>query len=156
MTDVDLERFRVPRPRRADGARNFDAIVNAAREVFLADGTDVPLETVAERAGVGIATLYRSFPTREALLVHLYVGEIDAVLGDAADVEGLEPWEAMTVWTRRFVERLGTKRRLGAAVTPGTDVYEACSAAILGAAMPIVDRARAGGRLRPDVTDLDL
>lgn len=156
VTEVDLERFRVPRPRRADGARNFDAVVAAAREVFLTDGADTPLELVAERAGVGIATLYRNFPTRETLLVHLYIGEIQEILADAASVEALEPWEGMQVWVRRFVEHLGNKGKLGAAVKPGTDVYEACSAGILGAAGPVIERARANGDLRGDVMDQDV
>ncbi|WP_344860630.1 helix-turn-helix domain-containing protein [Amycolatopsis ultiminotia] len=156
MTDVDLEKFRVPRPRRADGARNFDAIVAAAREAFLADGADVALELVAERAGVGIATLYRNFPTREVLLEHLYVEEIQSIVGDAASVEELAPWEAMTVWVRRFVEHLGRKRKLGVAISPDGEVFAACSEAILGTAAPIVDRVRASGDLRRDVTDADL
>ncbi len=156
MTDVDLEQFRAPRPRRADGARNFDAIVNAAREAFLTDGADTALEIVSDRAGVGIATLYRNFPTREALLEHLYVEEIQAIVADAASVEGLAPWEGMTVWVRRFVEHLGNKRSLALAIAPDSEVFHACRLAILGAAAPIVDRVRSSGDLRQDVTDADL
>lgn len=156
MPDVDLEQFRVPRPRRADGARNFDAIVNAARAVFLTDGADTGLDIVAVRAGVGIATLYRNFPTRETLLEHLYVEEIQAVVADAASVQGLTPWEAMTTWVRRFVDHLGNKRNLAVAISPDADVFDACRIAILGAAAPIVGRVRASGEIRDDITDSDL
>ena len=58
----------VQRPRRADAARNFDALLAAAREAFAENGADASLEDIARRAGVGIGTLYRHFPTREALV----------------------------------------------------------------------------------------
>ena len=61
VPSIDLEPYRAPRPYRADAARNFDAVLEAAREVFTDRGLDAPLEDVAEQAGVGIATLYRSY-----------------------------------------------------------------------------------------------
>ena len=61
VPSIDLEPYRAPRPYRADAARNFNAVLEAAREVFTDRGLDAPLEDVAEQAGVGIATLYRSY-----------------------------------------------------------------------------------------------
>ena len=156
MTVTNLDEFRAPRPKRADGARNFDAILAAARAEFLMNGRDAPLEAVAERAGVGIATLYRSFPTREQLVQHLYVEEIEAIVADSADVVGLEPWDALTTWTRRFIVHLSTKLRLAGAIAPESPLFASCSAAIMGAAAPVIERARLAGALRPDITDSDL
>lgn len=156
VTEVDLERFRAPRPHRADGARNFDAIVEASRIAFHQRGADVALDIVAEQAGVGIATLYRNFPTREALLQHLYIEEVAAIVADADSVTAMDPWEGLVLWVRRFVKHLGNKQVLAVAINPGTEVYAACSKAILGAAAPLIERARESGDLRQDVTDMDL
>jgi AcrR family transcriptional regulator len=67
------------RPHRADAARNFDAIITAARAGFTDDGTEASLEDVARRAGVGPGTLYRNFPTREDLIEAVYVAEVDSL-----------------------------------------------------------------------------
>src|ERR1700712_2204426 len=67
------------RPHRVDAARNFDSILGAARDLFAEFGTDVVFADVAVRAGVGIATLYRHFPTREDLAEAVYVAEVDAL-----------------------------------------------------------------------------
>src|SRR4051812_35325784 len=72
------------RPRRADAARNFDALVEAGREAFAEEGSAASLEDIARRAGVGIGTLYRNFPTRDDLIETLYIREVEA-LADAAD-----------------------------------------------------------------------
>jgi AcrR family transcriptional regulator len=156
MSTIDLEQFRAPRPRRADGARNFDAILAAAREAIATDGVDVPLELVAERAGVGIATLYRNFPTREALVEHLYVDEIAAIVADSAAVEGLEPWPALVEWSRRFAVHIDAKAQLASAIDPDGAVYDACVRSIIGTATPIVERARAAGELADDTAVDDL
>jgi len=76
---VDLSPLRARRPHRADAARNFDALVAAARDVLTEYGVDAPMDEVARRAGVSIATLYRNFPTREQLLENAYVSEVEAV-----------------------------------------------------------------------------
>lgn len=156
MTIADLEPFRAPRPRRADGARNFDAIVLAARAAFREGGADVPLEAIAERAGIGIATLYRNFATREALIQHLYVDEIESIVADAEAVEGLEPWPALQAWVHRFADRVGAKAALASTLDPSDAVYEACTRVIVGTATPIVERARAAGALRDGVSETDL
>src|SRR3954453_1295733 len=73
-TDVHLRR-----PQRADARRNYEKVLAAAREVFAEEGTSAPLDDTARRADVGIATLYRHFPTRQHLLEAVYVGEFEAI-----------------------------------------------------------------------------
>src|SRR5712671_2615716 len=100
------------RPHRADAVRNFDTLLSAARAAFAEAGTEVSLEEVARRAGVGIATLYRNFPTREDLIECVYVAEVDALCQYGAELVGLDSWTALVHWLRRFVAYLGTKRVL--------------------------------------------
>src|SRR2546430_4519068 len=82
------------RPKRADAARNYDKLLAAAREAFTDDGADASLEGIARRAGVGIGTLYRNFPTRQALLEAVYLDEGDAIRHAAQDLDDLEPSDA--------------------------------------------------------------
>jgi AcrR family transcriptional regulator len=121
-----------------DAARNFDAVLEAAREVFTERGFDAPLEDVAGRADVGIATLYRNFPTREVLVENVYIVEIKAVLAEAGASLELSPWDGLTSWRRRFVEYLGTKRAVATAIDPESEVYPACRAALSEAGTPLL------------------
>ena len=92
------------RPTRADAARNYDRLVTAARETFAEHGTDSSLEEIARRAGVGIGTLYRRFPSRTALLEAVYVEEIQSVCDRAYDCDReLEPFDALAAWLRSFL-----------------------------------------------------
>src|SRR5262245_58081531 len=86
------------RPKRADARRNYEKLVVAAREAFAEDGTAASLEDIARRAGVGIGTLYRHFPTRQDLLEAAYVEEVEAISRSAEDLAELPPWEALVVW----------------------------------------------------------
>src|SRR3954463_3456620 len=99
-------------PQRADARRNFDALIAAAREVFAENGADASLEDIARRAGVGIGTLYRNFPTRQDLFEAVYVSEINELAAVASSVADRPPWEALTVWLERFVEYAVTKRAI--------------------------------------------
>src|SRR5919107_5305268 len=100
-TDYTLP-LTVRRPQRADARRNFDALIAAAREVFAAQGADASLEDIARRAGVGIGTLYRNFPTRQDLFERVYIGEVEDLCAVARDVADREPWDALATWLRRF------------------------------------------------------
>src|SRR6058998_1221337 len=100
------------RPKRADARRNYEKILAAAREAFAEGGESTALEEIARRAGVGIGTLYRHFPTRQALVEALYLDEVDEVCRSAADFADAEPWEALNGWLERFIAYLGTKRAL--------------------------------------------
>src|ERR671937_3082299 len=87
-----------PRPKRADALRNYAKVVAAAREAFAERGASTSLEEIARRAGVGIGTLYRHFPNRQALLEAVYVNEVEEVCRSAEQLEGADPWEALNGW----------------------------------------------------------
>src|SRR6059058_481665 len=89
----------ITRPKRADARRNYEKVLTAAREAFAEGGESMALEEIARRAGVGIGTLYRNFPNRQALLEALYIDEVEEVCRAAAELDGAEPWEAFSAWT---------------------------------------------------------
>src|SRR3984893_16296797 len=100
------------RPKRADARRNYEKVVAAARDAFTEGGTSTSLEEIARRAQVGIGTLYRHFPSRQALLEAVYVDEVEALCRSAADLADLPPWDALIAWLHRFVGYLAAKRAL--------------------------------------------
>src|ERR1700716_2419407 len=100
------------RPKRADARRNYEKVVAAAREAFAEHGASASLEEIARRAEVGIGTLYRHFPNRQALLEAVYVEEVEELCRSAADFAELPPWEALVAWLHRFVAYLAAKRAL--------------------------------------------
>ena len=148
------------RPKRADARRNFDKLLAAAAAAFAEDGADASLEDIARRAGVGIGTLYRNFPTREALLEAVYVDEVQEMSRSAADLADLEPWEALTTWLRRFVRFAATKRALHQAMLATSDqpseVFAACRTAISEAGELLLGRAQEAGVVRRDTTFSDV
>jgi AcrR family transcriptional regulator len=147
------------RPMRADARRNHDKLVAAARAAFTADGTSAPLEDVAERAGVGIGTLYRHFATRQALLEAVYIDEVEAMAGAAADLSGLPPWDALSQWLHQYVGFAATKRALNEALVeaaPDSDVLLSCRTAIVGAGTMLIERAQRAGVVRADTNFVDV
>lgn len=146
----------VRRPRRADARRNFDALLAAAREAFTQHGASASLEDIARRAGVGVGTLYRNFPTREALIEAVYVDEVVALQQAAADTEALEPWEAVRAWLDRYVEYVGAKRALIEALNRRSEVMLACRSMIYGAGGPVIRRGQDAGVVRPDTSVQDV
>jgi AcrR family transcriptional regulator len=152
-------RIQLQRPMRADARRNYDKLVAAARAVFSEDGTSAPLEDVAERAGVGIGTLYRHFPTRQALLEAVYVDEVEAMARAAADLSELPPWDALSQWLHQYVGFAATKRALNEALVeaaPDSDVLLSCRTAILGAGTALIERAQRTGAVRADTNFTDV
>jgi AcrR family transcriptional regulator len=147
------------RPQRADARANRDKLVAAARAVFTDKGTSAPLERVAERAGVGIATLYRHFPTRQALLEAVYVDEVEAMARAAAELVELPPWEALSQWLHQYVGFAATKRALNEALMetdPNSNVLLTCRTAIVEAGTALVERAQRAGVVRNDTTFMDI
>lgn len=140
------------RPKRADAARNFDALVDAGRAAFAEDGSGASLEDIARRAGVGIGTLYRNFPTRDDLIETLYLGEVDALAASAREVADLEPWEALRAWLDRFVTYVGTKHALLDGLNRESSVLGQCRSIMLSAGEPLLVRAQQAGAVDPDVT----
>ncbi|WP_062430369.1 TetR/AcrR family transcriptional regulator [Herbidospora daliensis] len=146
----------VRRPHRADARRNFDALLKAAREAFAENGANASLEDIARRAGVGIGTLYRNFPTRQDLFDTVYVGEVEELCRAADDVADLPPWDALATWLGRFVAYIATKRALSEALNRESEMFRSCREAIYAAGEPLFARARSAGELRPDVSFDDL
>jgi AcrR family transcriptional regulator len=147
------------RPQRADARANHDKLVAAARALFTDKGTSAPLEEVAERAGVGIGTLYRHFPARQALLEAVYVDEVEAMARVAAELEELPPWDALSQWLHQYVGFAATKRALNEALMetdPNSSVLVTCRTAITGAGTALVERAQRAGVVRNDTSFMDV
>lgn len=108
------------RPARADARRNRDRLLAAAREAFAATPDAVPLDAIARAAGVGIGTLYRHFPTREALVEALYAAELDEVVASAPVLLAeLEPSAALRAWMTRYAEFFRIKRGMSDTLRAG-------------------------------------
>ena len=158
-TTADLAAF-TARPKRADARRNYDKLIAAARDAFAAEGSDATLEEISKRAGVGIGTLYRHFPTREDLLEATYLGSVEEICAAAAKYADLPPWEALTGWLGEFVSYAATKRALAEELFAYLDrdapVFKGCGGAIYGAGEPLLQRAQAAGEVRADVDISDV
>jgi AcrR family transcriptional regulator len=143
------------RPKRADARRNYEKVLAAAREAFLEGGEATSLEEIARRAGVGIGTLYRHFPNRQALLEALYAGEVDELARSAAELDGKDPWLALSLWFERFMAYLATKRALADELLNYMDrdapLFQACRASMYAAGEPLLKRAQEAGAARSDV-----
>jgi AcrR family transcriptional regulator len=143
------------RPKRADARRNYDQLIAAAREAFTERDRSASLEDIAGRAGVGIGTLYRHFPTRGDLIEAVYVEEVEALCRSAEDLRSAEPWDALVGWLRRFVAYVATKQALAEelfAANRDAEVFKSCRDALYGAGEPLVKRAQDAGAVRPDIS----
>jgi AcrR family transcriptional regulator len=144
------------RPKRADALRNYEKVLAAAREAFAEGGESTALEEIARRAGVGIGTLYRHFPNRQALLEAVYLNEVEEVCRSAAELDGADPWEALNGWFERFIAYMATKRALAHELLDylGQDsqLFKACRAELWEAGEPLLLRAQEAGVVRKDVT----
>ena len=144
---------------RSDGQRNRELILQIAKEAFTENGVGASLDDIAKQAGVGAGTLYRHFPSREALCGAVYRAEVEK-LADAAEQLSLElsPVEAIRAWLELFIEYLATKKIIAAALngllgsSPG---FEESMVKVRGAAMKIYDRAIKSGDFRPDINPVD-
>jgi AcrR family transcriptional regulator len=154
-TTEDSSQTLLTRPKRADARRNYEKVLAAAREAFAEGGESTALEEIARRADVGIGTLYRHFPNRQALLEALYVGEVEEVCRSAAELDGTDPWEALTDWFEGFIGYLATKRALAAELLNYLDqdaaLFQVCRASLFEAGEPLLKRAQDAGVVRPDV-----
>ncbi|MCQ9133396.1 MULTISPECIES: TetR/AcrR family transcriptional regulator [Streptomyces] len=144
------------RPARRDAARNYDALLAAAREAFAEHGSEASLEDIARRAGVGIGTLYRNFPTRRALFESVYADEVNALCRSAGELAGLEPWEGLTAWVHRFAGYMVTKRAVREALEGESEIFQACRDSLYGACGPLFERAQQAGVARADMDFGDL
>jgi AcrR family transcriptional regulator len=144
------------RPLRADAARNRARLLAVAVEALAEDG-DTPLEAIAQRAGVGIGTLYRHFPERSALLEAAYRQEVTELCDAAPALLGQDrpAVEALREWMGRFVRYAAAKRGMGAALraSVGSDssLFSETRTRIIEALDVLLDAGRADGSVRPDV-----
>jgi len=157
MTSTDMiPEVHAPRPKRADARRNYDKLIGAAREAFTEEGGSASLEEIARRAGVGIGTLYRNFPTRQDLVEAVYVEEVEAVCRTAEDLMADPPWEALVAWLHRFLDYVVTKQALSqelfSQLGRDADVFRGCRTAFYAAGDQLLVRAQAAGDVRDDVS----
>jgi AcrR family transcriptional regulator len=150
------------RPLRADAQRNREKLLAAATEAFAEEGEGVALESIAARAGVGIGTLYRHFPNRDALIVAAYQHEVDSLCAAAEDLLESQPADAaLRAWAERFADYVATKRRMGDALrtavsSSDSPVFSETRARILGALRLLLDAGADDGTLRADVDPEDV
>jgi AcrR family transcriptional regulator len=155
MSTIDpLEQTLPHRPKRADARRNYDKVVAAAQEAFAERGASTSLEEIARRAEVGIGTLYRNFPNRQALLEAVYAGEVENVCRSAVEFAELEPWEGFVAWVRGLVGYMATKQALAHELFEYVDrdapLFQSCRTLLFAAAEPLLARAQEAGAVRPD------
>src|SRR5690348_8062106 len=151
-----------PRPMRADAQRNYTRLLDAASAAFLEHGADdVSLEEIARRAGVGIGTLYRHFPTRQALLEAVYRDQVELLEARAEELLKTEPpGDALADWLRALMKFSSTRHTLTSALLAGlgkdSELLSSCSKVIRGAADALLARAQEAGVVRPDADSGDL
>ncbi|WP_020135331.1 TetR/AcrR family transcriptional regulator [Streptomyces sp. 351MFTsu5.1] len=144
------------RPHRKDAARNYDALLAAAREAFAEHGAEASLEDIARRAGVGIGTLYRNFPTRRHLFETVYADEVNTLVEVARQLADEEPWAALTAWLDRFAGYMVTKRAVREALNDESEIFAACRDSMYAAGGPLFERAQEAGQARRDMDFVDL
>ncbi|MEU9828033.1 TetR/AcrR family transcriptional regulator [Micromonospora chersina] len=157
MAEIDSGSERAATRKRADARRNEQALLDAASAAFVASGVDVPVRDIAARAGVGVGTIYRHFPTRADLIVAVYRHQIEACAeaGPALLADSSTPHAALVRWIDLFVDFLITKHGLAEALQSDAAAFQTLHAYFLNRLVPVCDRlldaAVAAGEIRPDV-----
>jgi AcrR family transcriptional regulator len=146
---------------RADAQRNRERILEVAKRAFAHSGADASLDDIAKQAGVGAGTLYRHFPTRDALFEAVYQTEVDKLAAaERKFAEALPPIEALRAWMLLFVDYIAAKHIIAPALNTivggPSKVYEASRAQITGAINRLVQRAIQSGHIRKDLDPFDL
>lgn len=141
---------------RVDAQQNLSTLLEAAAAVFATSGVDAPVREIAERAGVGLGTVYRHFPQRSDLIVAVLQSHVDACTNAAADfAKKYEPGEALKRWLHRLMGFVGAKRGLAAALHSGDPAYAALPEYVMlhlgGALQRLLDRAIAAKVIRSDI-----
>jgi AcrR family transcriptional regulator len=149
------------RPMRADARRNYERLVEVAREVFTEQGPEAPLDEIARRAGVGAGTLYRHFPGRDSLIEAVYRADIAAIAAEAHRLlDELPPGEALAAWLRHqldfTVRAHGLAASLKAAIDQDSETFAWCRSTLSEAAATVLGAARDAGAVRTDVTPTTL
>ena len=150
-----------PRPMRADAQRKMGSLLKAAAEVFQESGVDAPVREIAERAGVGLGTVYRHFPQRSDLIKAVFSSRLDACADAAPELASqYEPGEALARWMQRYVDFVATKRGLATALHSGDPAYSSLpglfNTRLLPALKSLLDAAVAAGAVRSDIDAIEL
>jgi AcrR family transcriptional regulator len=146
---------------RADAQRNRERILEIAKQAFTRSGVNISLDDVGKQAGVGAGTLYRHFPTRDALLEAVYRSEVEKLSAAEKELAAtMAPIEALNAWMLLFVDYIATKQIIAPAlntlVGKPTKLFEASGAKIKGALHALVERAIESGDIRSDLDPMDL
>lgn len=157
VTDETVE----PRRRRADAVRNTEAVLEAAKSAFGELGVDAPMRDIAARAGVGVGTIYRSYPQRSDLIIAVFRRELDATAAEADRLAAEHPpAEALRRWAESLARFVATKRGFASALHSGDPAYAPLPAQFLGVLAPrvqrILDAGAADGTIRPGVPAEDV
>ncbi|MET7806132.1 TetR/AcrR family transcriptional regulator [Micromonospora chersina] len=157
MVEIDSGSERAAPRKRADARRNEKALLDAASAAFVASGVDVPVRDIAARAGVGVGTIYRHFPTRADLIVAVYRHQIEACAEAAPALlaDSGTPHTALVRWIDLFVDFLITKHGLAEALQSDAAAFQTLHAYFLDRLVPVCDQlldaAVAAGEIRPDL-----
>lgn len=158
---MSKERESPARRPRADAIRNRERLLEAAKAVFSVGGPDASLEAVARSAGVGIGTLYRHFPTREALFEGVYRREVEQLSDLSEALKGeASPCEALRRWLRANVEFVATKKGMSTALAIAASSSSELTAfsfdRLTRAVGSLLERAAAAGEIRSDISAEDV
>ncbi|MGR6318799.1 TetR/AcrR family transcriptional regulator [Micromonospora soli] len=162
MPDTDSGSGASASRKRADARRNEQSLLDAAGAAFLASGVNVPVRDIAARAGVGVGTIYRHFPTRADLIVAVYRHQVEACAeaGPALLRTSGTPHTALARWIDLFVDFLVTKHGLAEALQSDDATFETLHAYFLNRLVPVctrlLDAAATAGEIRPDVEAYEL
>jgi AcrR family transcriptional regulator len=151
----------VPRKPRTDARQNRERILEVAKEAFTRSGADASLDEIAKQAGVGPGTLYRHFPTRDALIEAVYHTEVEKLAAAQRELSAkLPPVEALRAWMMLFVDYIAAKHiiapALNSVVGGPSRLYESSRAKVAGAIDALVKRAIKSGEIRKDLEAFDL
>lgn len=148
--------------KRADARRNEETLLDAAAAAFISSGVDVPVRDIAAKAGVGVGTIYRHFPTRADLVIAVYRHQVEACAeaGPALLASSSSPHAALGQWINLFVDFLVTKHGLAKAMQSDDAAFETLHAYFLDRLVPVcaqlLDAAATAGEIRPDMDAFEL
>jgi AcrR family transcriptional regulator len=162
VTDDDVGAGQAARSKRSDARRNEKALLEAAAAVFVTSGVEAPVRAIAAKAGVGMGTIYRHFPTRADLIIAVYRHQVEACAeaGPALLAASASPHAALAQWINLFVDFLVTKHGLASVLQSDKASFDALHAYFLDRLVPVcarlLDAAAADGEIRSDVRAYEL
>jgi AcrR family transcriptional regulator len=162
VNDSDEGAGRAARSKRADARRNEETLLNAAAAVFVTSGVEAPVRDIAAKAGVGMGTIYRHFPTRAELIIAVYRHQVEACAeaGPALLATSATPHAALGRWINLFVDFLVTKHGLAAVLQSDNAGFDALHAYFLDRLVPVcaqlLDAAAGSGEIRSDLEAYEL